>query len=102
MAQRQVRPPDVGPDLREQRSEVVAAATTEHQRPLKDRGMDQQVPARLDHQPDHTAPARTVPPGRRRAGVGLAGRGAARAPERGPRARSDGQRQHGGNHDRAA
>jgi hypothetical protein len=64
--------------------------------------MDQQVPARLDHQPDHMAPVMTVPPGRRRAGAGLTGRRAARAPERGPPAGSYGERQHGGNHDRAA
>jgi hypothetical protein len=37
MAQRQVRAADVGLDLREQRNEVVAAATTQDQRPLKDR-----------------------------------------------------------------
>ena len=48
MAQREVSPPDVRPDLREQRREVVVRAATEDQRPLPDRQMDQQIAAGFD------------------------------------------------------
>ena len=55
MAQRQVRALDVGLDLRKHGSEVVVVAAAQDQRPVKDRGMDQQVAARLDHQLDAAA-----------------------------------------------
>ena len=72
MAQRQVRALDVGLDLREHGSEVVVAAAAQDQRPVEDRGMDQQVAARLDHQLDAGARAAAVLRGR--AALARAGR----------------------------
>ena len=101
VAQRQAGALDVGLDLREHGSEVVVAAAAQDQRPVKDRGMDQQVSARLDHQLDAAAAAATVPRGRRRGGAGRMSCVAARAPGGGAPARREGQRDHPGQHDRA-
>jgi hypothetical protein len=99
MAQRKVCAPDVGLDLREQRRKVVPAAPAQHQRPLKDRRMDQQVSARLNHQLDAVALGTTVWRGRNRADAGVTGRAASRTREGGPFARSDDDRQHAAQHD---
>jgi hypothetical protein len=77
------------------------AAAAQDQRPVKDRGMDQQVSARLDHQLDAVARATTVLRGRRRGGAGRANCVATRASGGGQRSRSDGQREHAGKYDRA-
>ena len=63
VAQRQVGALDVGLDLREHGREVVVAAAAQDPRPVEDRGMDQQVAARLDHQLDAGAAAAAVLPG---------------------------------------
>ena len=63
--------------------------------------MDQQVPARLDHQPHHVAAATAVWRGRHRRGAGVPDRPAARAREGGPFAHSDDDRHHGAQRDHA-
>ena len=102
VAQRQVRALDVGLDLREHGREVIVAAAAQDPRPVEDRGVDQQVAARLDHQLDAgAAAAATGRRGRSRGGAARADRVAARAPGTGARARRDGQREQAGQHDRA-
>jgi hypothetical protein len=99
-------------------------AAPQGQRPVKDRRMDQQVPARLHRQLDAAALAARARRGRRdqqaparqhrepgavaltarvhrkrpRAGVAMTNL-AARTPGGGPRARIDGQHEHAGQHD---
>ena len=124
VAQRQAGAPDVGPDLDEEGSKVVVPAATQGQRPVKDRRMDQQVPARLHRQLDAAALAARVRRGRGeqqasarqhrepgavaltarvhrkrpRAGVAMINLDA-RTPGGGPRARIDGQHEHARQHD---
>src|SRR6266851_8448144 len=63
--------------------------------------MDQQVPARLDHQLDAVAFATTMQRGSCRGAAGRTGCVAGRAPGGGAPARSDGHPDHAGNHDGA-
>lgn len=80
---------------------VAGLGAAQHQRPFIDGGMDQQVPARLDHQLDAAAGAAPVLRRRRRGGAGRANGVAARVPRGGAPARGDGQRDHPGHYDRA-